>query len=307
MSGLKLIVMKPRINLTQLVALAFFFSLLMVSSCQKENSQSGSDNQLQINASIASSESDGESASVFNGIFDDVMGVNDEVGLAGTGIFGRTVACPEVTIIRPNTPNNFPIKIILNFGTNGCVGRDGHLRKGKIITEYTNRLLYPGAIATTTFDGFYIDETKVEGTHKITNTSPTITTQPPTRQYTVDVIDSKLIKPNGNYSEWNSRYVITQTEGTTTSIPLDDIFKIEGTGHGRVKKADLIVIWESSTIEPLIKKYSCRWIVKGKIRTVRANTLATDRWVGVLDFGAGDCDNQAIITINGVPRQITLP
>ena len=299
--------MKPRNNLTQLVALAFFFSLLMVSSCQKENSQSGSDNQLQINASIASSESDGESASVFNGIFDDVMGVNDEVGLAGTGIFGRTVACPDVTIIRPTTPNNFPIKIILNFGLNGCLGRDGHFRKGKIITEYTNRLLYPGAIATTIFDGFYIDTIKVEGTHKITNTSPTITTQPLSRQYTVDVIDAKLTKPSGNYSEWNSRYVITQTEGTNTNIPLDDIFKIEGIAHGKVKRSDLIVIWESSTIEPLIKKYSCRWMVKGKIRTVRANTLATDRWVAVLDFGAGDCDNQAIITINGTPRQITLP
>ena len=299
--------MKPRINLTQLVTLAFFFSLLMVSSCQKENSQSGTDNQQQIDASKASSESDGESASVFNGIFDDVMGVNDEVGLAGTGIFGRTVACPDVTIIRPNTPNNFPVKIILNFGTNGCVGRDGHLRKGKIITEYTNRLIHPGAIATTVFDGFYIGETKVEGTLKITNTSPTITTQPLTRQYTVDVINAKLTKPNGNYSEWNSRQVISQLEGTSTTLPLDDIFKIEGTARGKVKRGDLIVIWESSIIEPLIKKYSCRWIVKGKIRTVRANTLATDRWVAILDFGAGDCDNQAIITINGVPHQITLP
>lgn len=299
--------MKPRINLTQLVALAFFFSMLMVSSCQKENSQSGSDNQQQIDASKASSESDGESESVFNGIFDDVMGVNDEVGLAGTGIFGRTVACPDVTIIRPNTPNNFPVKIILNFGINGCLGRDGHIRKGKIVTEYTNRLLYPGAMATTTFDGFYIDDTKVEGTYKITNTSPTITTQPLTRKFTANVINARLIKPNGNYSEWNSRKEITQTEGTNTNLPIDDIFKIEGTASGKVKRGDLIVIWESSITEPLIKKYSCRWIVKGKIRTVRANTLATDRWVGVLDFGAGDCDNQAIITINGTPHQITLP
>jgi hypothetical protein len=27
----------------------------------------------------------------------------------------------------------------------------------------------------------------------------------------------------------------------------------------------------------------------------------------VLDFGNGQCDNQAILTINGVSRQITLP
>ena len=299
--------MKPRINLTQLVTLSFFFSLLMVSSCQKENSQTGSDNQQEIEASRVSSESDGESESIFNGVFDDAMGVNDEVGIAGTGIFGRTVACPEVTVLHTNAPDVFPIRVTLNFGINGCVGRDGHLRKGKIITEYTNRLLYPGAMATTIFDGFYIDSVKVEGTHKITNTSPTITTQPLTRQFTADVINAKLIRPSGNYSEWNSHKVITQTEGISTNLPIDDIFKIEGTAHGKVKRGDMIVIWESRIIEPLIKKYSCRWIVKGRISTVRGNISATDRWVAVLDFGPGDCDNQAIITINGLPHQITLP
>ncbi len=35
--------------------------------------------------------------SYFNGIFDDAFGVNDEVGIAGTGIFGRVTACPDVT------------------------------------------------------------------------------------------------------------------------------------------------------------------------------------------------------------------
>jgi len=148
--------MKIRINLTQLVTLAFFFSLLMVTSCQKENSQSGTDEQQQMEASKVSSESDGESEMVFNGVFDDAIGVNDEVGVAGTGIFGRTTACPDVTVVRLNNQAPFPVKIIFDFGVNGCVGRDGHLRRGKVITVYTGRLLYPGSISTTTFDGFYI-------------------------------------------------------------------------------------------------------------------------------------------------------
>jgi hypothetical protein len=47
--------------------------------------------------------------------------------------------------------------------------------------------------------------------------------------------------------------------------------------------------------------------VKGRIRTIRINSLPTSPWVAVLDFGNGNCDNLAIITINGVPHQITLP
>lgn len=299
--------MKSRFYLTQLVPLAFFFILLMNISCQKENSQNGSDEQQQIEASRVSSESDSEAEIVFNGLFDDAIGVNDEVGIGGTGIFGRIAVCPEVTIIRLNSPAPFPLKVILDFGINGCVGNDGHLRKGKIITVYTNRLLVPGAMATTEFDGFYFDSTKVEGRHKITNTSPVIPAQPATRQFTVDVERAKLTRPSGNYTEWNSHKVITQVEGLGTVLPNDDIFKVEGSASGKVKRGALIVLWESVIIEPLFKRFNCRWIVKGRVRTVRVNTPSSGPWVAVLDFGAGNCDNQAVITINGIPHQITLP
>jgi hypothetical protein len=299
--------MKPRFNLTQLATLAFFFSLLMISSCQKENSQSGTDEQQQIEASMVSSESDSESELVFNGIFDDAIGVNEEVGIGGTGVFGRVLACPTVTIVRLNPPALFPVKVILDYGINGCIGNDGHLRRGKVITVYTGRLLYPGSTAITEFDGFYFDSTKVEGRHQITNTSPPITTQPPSRQFTVDITRAKLTKPNGNFIEWESHKVITQVEGLTTNTPMDDSFKITGNAHGKVKRGALIVLWESAITEPLIKRFNCRWIVKGRIRTVRINTPVTSPWVAVLDFGPGTCDNHATITINGVSHQITLP
>ena len=71
----------------------------------------------------------------------------------------------------PESTRFFPVKVVIDFGTTGCRGLDGHYRKGKIITEYTNRLIVPGAFATTRFDGFYVDTIKVEGIHKITNTS----------------------------------------------------------------------------------------------------------------------------------------
>ena len=163
--------MKIRFIPAVLLSSMLLFSMLIISSCQKENSQNGTEEEQEIAASRASSESESEAEIVFNGIFDDAMGVNDEVGVGGTGVFGRLNVCPTVTITRLNPPDLFPVKIVMDFGANGCVGQDGHFRKGKVITIYTNRLLVPGAIATTTFDGFYFDSTKVEGTHKITNTS----------------------------------------------------------------------------------------------------------------------------------------
>jgi hypothetical protein len=313
--------MKHKLNLTQLAGILLIFSVVFFISCQKENSQSGTPQQ-QEEASMVSSESDAEAEVIFNSVFDDAIGANDDVGLAGTGVFwnrattggtgevNRTdtlnpvTRCFTVTIIRP-TPNPFPVKIIIDFGTTGCPGPDGHVRKGKIITEYTNRLIIPGAVATTVFENFYIDAIKVEGTHKITNTRSTTS---PAHQFKVEVINGKLSKPNGNFVEWNSTKTITQIEGILTPLlPRDDVFRIEGHSHGRVKRENLVVAWESSITEPLIKRFTCRWLVRGRIKTVRINVTANSPWVAILDFGNGDCDNKAVITINGVSHQITLP
>ena len=294
--------MKSRFNLTRIAILSFFFSLLIVS-CSKENSRSGTDDEQEVTASKISSESDGQAELIFNGFFDDAMGVSDEVGMFGTGVFGRINACPTVTVIHLNPPAVFPIKVILDFGNAGCTGNDGHLRSGKIITEYTARLIYPGAIATTSFDGFYIDSIHVEGTHKITNTSSGTTN----RQFTTEVRDARLTRPNGDYTKWKSDKVITQVEGLMTADFHDDVFSVTGSAEGQVKKGNLLVGWSSSITEPLMKRFTCRWIVKGRIRTIRINSLPTSPWVAVLDFGNGNCDNLAIITINGVPHQITLP
>jgi len=295
--------MKIRFITAALLPLLLFFSLLTISSCQKEDSQNGTVEEQEIDASKASSEADSEAEIVFNGIFDDAMGVNDEVGVGGTGVFGRLNVCPVVTVTRLNPPDLFPVRILMDFGTNGCIGPDGHFRKGKVITTYTNRLMIPGAIATTIFDGFYFDSTKVEGTHKITNTSATNIA----RRFTVNVIEAKLTKPNGNFIEWNSEKVITQLEGLSTPAPMDDIFKIEGGSRGRVKRGALLVGWQSTILEPLVKRFNCRWIVRGVIRTVRLNATTNSPWIAVLNFGNGNCDNLAVITINGVSYQITLP
>ena len=308
--------MKPKFSLTQLITTAFLFNLLIFFSCTKENSQNGTDSQQEEQASMVSSESDGEAEIVFNEVFDDAMGVSNEVGMAGTGIFGRAnlngsidiqrlTGCFSVTVTH-STNTFFPVKVVIDFGAAGCTGPDGHLRKGKIINEYTNRLIVPGAVAATTFDGFYIDSIKVEGTYKITNSSSQITTSL-SRQFTVDIIDGKLNKPNGNYTEWNSHKVITQIEGLVTpDYPRDDIFKLEGSSHGKAKRGSLLVAWESAIIEPLIKKFTCPWIVKGQIKTTRVNSSVNNTWVAILDFGTGDCDNKATITINGTAHNITL-
>jgi hypothetical protein len=127
------------------------------------------------------------------------------------------------------------------------------------------------------------------------------------RKYKVEVIDGKLTYPNGNYIKWNSLKTISQIWGVATNIPHDDVFEINGGARGQVLRGNLLVAWESTITEPLIKRFTCRWIVKGRIKTVRLAASVNNPWIAVLDFGNGACDNLAFLTINGQTTQITLP
>ena len=54
------------------------------------------------------------------------------------------------------------------------------------------------------------------------------------------------------------------------------------------------------------EKVTCRWISKGIVRTVRSNAAGTTPWIGLLNYGNGDCDNEATLTINGNTKTIVL-
>lgn len=301
------------------LAAIILVSLLVFGSCKKESSDE--ENRQEEFASQASSEADAESDDIFNEVFDNVLGVNVDVGFGNTGVFGqmnpgtpggtaRLNACPDVTITQLNAPNNFPKKVVMDFGT-GCVGRDGRTRSGKIITVYTDRLFKPGAKATSEFVDFKIDSITVQGTHVITNHSEQLSTAPSLcirHKWSVEVSNAKLTKPNGNYTEWTSTKTITQEAGMCTPyIHIDDIYKIDGGAHGKVKRGNLLIAWNSEITEPLVKKFSCRWLVKGIIRVMRLNLTTNSPWVAAINYGNGDCDNKAQVTINGITHNITLP
>lgn len=297
------------------ILIVFGFCLILFS-CKKENSDNPIETQ-EIELSKVASEGDAQSEQSYSQIFDDVMGTSDEVGVYGSGIFGREYGldtaqrCFTVRVERPNAPQPFPVIVTISFPQSGCMGPDGRVRRGQIKTTYTNRLIVPGAESITTFLNFSIDSVTVGGTYKVKNmVNPVqITIFPPqyNHKWLITVVGGRLGYPNGNVVEWNSTKTIEQVEGSHT-LPLhDNVFKIIGSSNGASVRNSLTTSWNSETIEPLFKRATCRWIVKGKIRTARRNLSNTSPWVSVLDFGNGTCDNIATLNVNGNIRTITLP
>jgi hypothetical protein len=80
-------------------------------------------------------------------------------------------------------------------------------------------------------------------------------------------------------------------QGTDTHNRWDDIYLITGTANG-IRPNGLT--WEREIINPLRVELACRFIVSGTIE-IRPE----DRPVRLFDYGNGDCDNIATVTING--------
>lgn len=299
---------KPNRYTALLAAISLIFIVFI--GCRKEESGNLSSKEEE-QASMATAVSETETEFAFNDVFDNVVGVNGELGIAGTGIFGKIIRngkvlnvdsarCFQVSV-TPLQLGVFPKTVVIDFG-NGCTVQ-GHTRYGKIKTVYTGRLILPGSSATTTFDNYRIDSTKVEGTHKITNTTSAGTLQ---KTFQVDVTDAKLSMPSGNYIIWESHRTEKQVEGNGTEFNQDDIFTITGSSKGKVKKNDYIYSWNAEIIEPLMKRFTCHWISKGILKVRRETLPAGSPWVSTLDYGAGQCDNKALLTINSTGHQITL-
>ena len=234
---------------------------------------------------------------------DDVSVMSDEAynsgelksrgGSGGSGIMGDTVK-----IIR----NNADSTITVDFGTNGIVGKNGKIRKGKIIIKFTGGYWKSGSVITQTFDNYYVNGRKIEGSRSITNNG--VNNGIPSWSIQSNLT---ITKTNGKIITWSSTRTRTMTAGYSTPLNwYDDEYTITGIANGITSNGDAY----SLTIgKPLFIKLSfspptiCKYIIDGTITYTRGSRTTT------VDYGYGgitSCDNQAELDYNGTKYIITL-
>lgn len=289
------------------------FSLLLLISCKKENSQ---DSPLdQQNFAGMSAQANADAQVIFDDAFNNVLGVNSELGIGGTGVFGTayrpsaldqeplsganemdSLSCLQVTLTPLAYPNRFPLRVTLDFGS-GCTDAQGLTRSGKIITDYSGPLLIPGNSASTHFENYRINNIQVFGNQTIRNTG-----ESSVAAFTLTVTQARILWPNGNRVQWNSSKTIRQVAGMATPRwPPDDAFEITGSANGSLQTASLLFAWGTRISSPLLKKFSCRWFTQGKLDLLKGSDP-----VASLDYGTGNCDNLASLSVNGKILEISL-
>ncbi|MGC9330535.1 MAG: hypothetical protein ACP5DZ_01500 [Bacteroidales bacterium] len=203
----------------------------------------------------------------------------------------KTDSFPQITI-DPFDLDTWPKTIRVNYGDQNMTCEDGRQRRGVINIEATDFYREPGSKLTITFENFYQNDHKVEGTRICTNngqnTAGNIT-------YTLEVVDGHITTPEGGHIYYEENTEREWVAGEETLLnPWDDNYLITGDQSG-ISSDSVNYTLTIHDFDPLDVIVNCKWIRAGKLdMSIENFPLIT------IDFGIGTCDNEAVAKINGV-------
>ncbi len=200
--------------------------------------------------------------------------------------------CPIVTLEQPK--GIWPNKITLDYSEAGCT-KAGRTYKGIVTIDQTGPMNELGSIRQITFNEFFVEGVKIEGSKTITNIespSPGLTSS-----YLIQV-DQTLTYPNGSSATFQSTRTRTWLTGENTAPRIDDSWQITGEAMGVNRNNQPYTL---TITTPLVKKFSCNWISQGEVLLTVNNKTAT------INYGDGTCDREAQVTFpNGNSKEIKI-
>jgi hypothetical protein len=272
-------------------ALLMFAAIAIFSfmSCNKQSSL----DQTSIN--IADDDAVGDA------IFEDVSNTVDVADLIlanyQNGTYGKSVvasdSCPSVTIDHP-TDAVWPKTITVNYGS-GCTGFYDNTRSGKIIIVVTGPRKTTGSKRTITFDNYYFNGIKVEGTKTVENLGYNSNQN---MVFSVKLTNGKLTLPDNSVVERIFDHQREWTAGYNTKNIWDDEVLITGTSSGVTANH---VAYTNTITTALHWTRACKFIVSGIIDIEREGKESI-----ILDFGSGNCDAVATVKKGEETKVITL-
>ncbi len=203
--------------------------------------------------------------------------------------FNNLPDCVTITVVAEQNYR----EVTLDFGTEGCLVRGNRL-KGKIILSWERDPEAQQVLITKSLVDFYFNAKNIEGTKTILKQRSNDNGNP---QYT-HTLDLTIIWPNGLEASHEGTKIREWIEGHGSGIWSDNVFEITGNWttnfvNGNSHSYEVVI--------PLRREVICYYFVSGSINVQRTN------FSGVLDYGEGDCDNQATFTFeSGEVIEITL-
>jgi hypothetical protein len=272
-------------------------SLLTLGACKRSDNSSTTSTSAPANADDNGGyASDAAKLETNN---NDVISIADAAGNTGSADL-RTTATTSTTISTCATITNdtsvTPHVLTINFGPTDCTCIDGKNRKGEIIVSYTGAYKDSGTVRTITYNNYYVNDNQIKGTKVVTNMGTNSSGQV---YYDVTVNDTMVIASDSIIT-WTGTRTRTWDAGYSTPTRSDDVYLIGGTTT-LTRATGHMFTFDITT--PLQIANSCPYIEAG-IADITSSTFTGG--TRILNYGTGNCDDEADLTIGSVTYHITL-
>lgn len=212
---------------------------------------------------------------------------------AGTKSATGLDSCPLITITSPGQ-EFWPRNIEINYGT-GCTGLFDVVRSGKILINLSGPRGTTGSQRVMTFDNYYVNGAKVEGTFTIENLGPNSNQN---AVFAVSLEGGKITFPDGKEITREFAREREYIAGYGTWSPWDDKCLITGMSSGTNLNGKTYTL---TILNPLEWHAACRFLVRG---TISFDVEGIEPFE--LDYGTGECDAAATLSRGDESKEITL-
>lgn len=268
-------------KLTLIFTALIFVLGISVISCTKDNTQTNpaiitATDAVQVDFSVTE----------ISGIIDDYQTLNapafvDPTLKAGVADGPATTAglkldnCATVTIVKTpvmtaNAVTGATIKFTIDYGTTGCVGKDGKARRGTIVSTFT--WVKEGGWSRESTIDIYVSDIHHVGTQSLTFG----VTGANKHAYITERTTLKVTAKDGSWRNWISERQRELLEGNGGVNPVK-IWKITGVSSFSNSTGETATYTISAT-DPLIKRSDCKTFTSGTVTTVNkagATTIVT--------------------------------
>jgi len=272
-------------------AIAAFGVIFTVSSCKDKEDDNTLINTEQTGYA--------EEQVLLEQIYDNTDRLIDRaLTLGASSLKGGENPLANCATIKKDTTNDPNLsRMTINFGQN-CLGYDGRYRSGQLIVDYNNKLksTEKGYYYKITFDIYGVDGHTLVGHKEVWNTGRNAAGN---IKYDIASVDTIYLKDQSGKVTGASQRTREWFAGSSTPQTSDDVYRFTGFGHFTRPSGEQYYV---EIVKPLVDALDCQWINEGVI-----NIFPEDASQRVLDFGDGQCENDATIDVNGVVRKVVIP
>ncbi|MEI6823331.1 MAG: hypothetical protein WCL51_15480 [Bacteroidota bacterium] len=276
-----------------LIFAIFIFSIVTTFTACNKDKKTTPTNQTGNNSDVTS-----QNEAVAQMTFEGVDQIADEAytsfsSLKSTQSNANSLlsACATKTIDTVSIPHTLTI----NYGTTNCLCYDGKYRRGEIVISYYLHYRDSGSVHSTTFNDYYVNDNHVMGTRSRVNNGRNAAGN---WNITTTVNGTIIFANNTDTLTWNSTQNKEWLQGYLSSTIWDNIVLITGNSNGTRPNG---TTYSKTILTPLKRQMPCFYFVSGTVQVVQSNKPTK-----VIDYGNGNCDAWATVTINGVTYNIHL-